>query len=157
MTGLLIVILILVLSTVFGLWRRHVDGKVRKVENTTLLRTLETGETVSNNVSETLLGESLGSQATFVQFSSKICGTCHQTRATILDVIGGMPGVKLVEISVETGLGLWDTRFNIRRTPTVLILDVGGVVRVRAVGGMRKEDVFNGLTMVLSSNGVAND
>ena len=53
-------------------------------------------------------------------------------------------GVHHIEIDAEAHLALV-RRLDIRRTPTVLILDSTGAIRVRAAGAPRKADVIAAL------------
>ena len=64
--------------------------------------------------------------------------------AVVDEVSGMIPGVAHVEIDAEAHLDLV-RRLDIRRTPTVLILDAAGDVRVRAAGAPRKADVIAAL------------
>jgi hypothetical protein len=67
----------------------------------------------------------------------------------VLDEVAGMlDGVAHVEIDAEANLELV-RRLDVRRTPTVLVLDGRGLVRVRAAGAPRKADVIAALGTVL--------
>jgi len=146
MAGLLVVVGVLVLATGFGLWRRHTDGIVRDAT-----RAVASPDVVSESaemLTENQLGEPLGSQATFVQFSSAFCQPCRATRLVLADVTSAMPGVSHIEIDAESNLDLV-RQFDVRRTPTMLLLDGDGAVRKRATGLMRKSDVVAALAQVV--------
>ncbi len=82
----------------------------------------------------------LGEQATLVQFSSAFCAPCRATHRILSDVAGMLEGVRHVEIDAESHLDLV-RRLDIRRTPTVLVLDAEGDLVTRASGQPRKADV----------------
>ena len=90
------------------------------------------------------LGVDLGDRATLVQFSSAFCAPCRTTRVILDEVAGQVEGVAHVEIDAEEHLDLV-RRMDVRRTPTVLVLDATGAVRVRAAGAPRKADVVAAL------------
>jgi thiol-disulfide isomerase/thioredoxin len=83
----------------------------------------------------------LGERATLVQFSSAFCAPCRSTHRILSDVAGMVDGVRHVEIDAESHLELV-RRLDIRRTPTVLVLDAGGDLVTRASGQPRKADVI---------------
>ena len=90
------------------------------------------------------LGATLGERATLVQFSSAFCQPCRATRQVLGEVSGDVDGVAYIEIDAEDHLDLV-RRLDVRRTPTVLVLDAsGGIVR-RASGQPRKADVIAAL------------
>ncbi|MEV6524299.1 thioredoxin family protein [Longispora sp. NPDC051575] len=70
---------------------------------------------------------------TLVQFSSAFCAPCRATRALCADVASRTPGVAHVELDAEHHL---DTvrALDIRRTPTVLVVDGAGRIVRRASG-----------------------
>jgi thiol-disulfide isomerase/thioredoxin len=83
----------------------------------------------------------LGERATLVQFSSAFCAPCRATHRILTDVAGMLDGVRHVEIDAESHLDLV-RRLDIRRTPTVLVLDAEGDLVTRASGQPRKADVI---------------
>ncbi|WP_432873119.1 TlpA family protein disulfide reductase [Microbispora rosea] len=90
------------------------------------------------------LGADLGERATLVQFSTAFCQPCRATRRILDEVAGMVPGVRHVEIDAESRLDLV-RRFDVLRTPTVLVLDAAGNVVKRASGLPRKADVIAAL------------
>ncbi|MFC4590677.1 thioredoxin family protein [Sphaerisporangium corydalis] len=95
------------------------------------------------------LGEELGERATLVQFSTAFCQPCRATRRILSEVSGMVPGVRHVEIDAESRLDLV-RRFDIMRTPTVLVLDGAGRVTKKASGQPRKADVIAALGFTAS-------
>jgi thiol-disulfide isomerase/thioredoxin len=90
------------------------------------------------------LGASAGERATLLQFSSAFCAPCRVARRVLGEVAEMVDGVVHVEIDAESHLDLV-RRFNVVRTPTVLVLDSDGRVVRRAVGAPRKADVIAAL------------
>lgn len=90
------------------------------------------------------IGVELGDRATLVQFSSAFCAPCRATRVLLTDIAGEVDGVVTVDIDVEGHLELV-RRFNILRTPTVLVLDAGGAVVTRASGLPRRDQILGAL------------
>ncbi|MFF7637654.1 TlpA family protein disulfide reductase [Kitasatospora sp. NPDC008050] len=89
-------------------------------------------------------GATLGERATLVQFSTAFCQPCRATRRVLSEVAGLVAGVAHVEIDAERNLELV-RRLEIRRTPTVLVLDADGRVVRRAAGQPRRADVIAAL------------
>ncbi|MER0241367.1 thioredoxin family protein [Streptomyces sp. HSW2009] len=83
----------------------------------------------------------LGERATLVQFSSAFCQPCRATRRVLDKVAAMVDGVHHVEIDAEDRLALV-RRLDIRRTPTVLVLDADGRVVSAAEGQPRTVDVI---------------
>ena len=137
MTGVLLLVGVLVLSTVVGLVHRSRSGKVRDVTADDSLR----GVLAS-------LGEVPGERATLLQFSSAFCAPCRATRRVLGEVSELVPGVVHVEVDAEQHLDLV-RRLDIRKTPTTLVLDAAGVEVKRASGQPRKADVLAALGQAL--------
>jgi thiol-disulfide isomerase/thioredoxin len=90
------------------------------------------------------LGLPLGPRATLVQFSTAFCAPCRATRRILSEVAGMVDGVAHVELDAESHLDLV-RRLDIRRTPTVLVVDPDGRITKRASGQPRKADVIAAL------------
>ncbi|WP_182888051.1 thioredoxin family protein [Microbispora sp. H10885] len=114
------------------------DGRVRAVEHAPAARG-DLGAVLAAD-----LGADLGERATLVQFSTAFCQPCRATRRILGEVAGLVPGVRHVEIDAESRLDLV-RRFEVLRTPTVLVLDGAGNVVKRASGQPRKADVIAAL------------
>lgn len=113
------------------LWRSR-DGRVRPAPEATELLA---------DATLTGLGiDPAAADTTLVQFSSAFCAPCRATRAILARVAADTPGVAHVEVDAESHLD--EVRaLDIRRTPTVLIVDRSGRVVTRAVGQPRLADV----------------
>lgn len=95
--------------------------------------------------------ESLGSAATFVQFSTEFCSKCPGTRRLLGEVAGTGSGVRVVDIDLTHRPDLAD-RFSILQTPTVLLLDHAGTVRSRFAGTVQRTILAAELRSVLGSS-----
>jgi thiol-disulfide isomerase/thioredoxin len=136
--GLIVLAVVLIAATAFGLWRRRTDGRLRVVA-TSSPEVAESSDSARFTASD--LGAALGERATLVQFSSAFCQPCRATRRVLLEVAEMVDGVVAVEIDAEAHLDLvrqWD----VMRTPTVFVLDPSGAVAQRAAGQPRKVDVI---------------
>jgi thiol-disulfide isomerase/thioredoxin len=138
MTGLYVVAVATLLAVAFGLYRAVTDGRIRGA------RRRDGGVRLGAD----LLGEALGSSATFVQFSSAVCAPCRATHRMLTDVVKDTPAVAHIEVDAETRLDLVES-LNITRTPTVVLLDKHGVVRHRMVGLPRKPLLLDALHQVI--------
>lgn len=98
------------------------------------------------------LGVRLGSRATFVQFSSAFCAPCRATRALLGSVAAATPGVAHVEVDAESHLEAIRA-LDIRRTPTVLVLDPAGRLVRRGSGELRRAEVLAALSAVDAAAG----
>ena len=155
----------LVLATAFGLWRRRTDGRIRSVapasapvpavagaDDRPVLPQADGAEQVEPARGDVLaamdIGAELGERATLVQFSTAFCAPCRSTRVTLAEVAGMVDGVTYVDVDAEAHLDLV-RRLDVRRTPTVLVLDSQGTVRRRASGAPRRAEVIAALGEVV--------
>lgn len=126
MEGVIVLAVVLAGATLFGLWRRRVDGRLA-------------GQIDAERLTPGELGHELGSRATFVQFSTAFCQPCRANRQVLSHLAGTSEGVAHVDIDAESHLDLV-RRMGVTRTPTTFLLDSGGVVRHRATGPVRLAD-----------------
>lgn len=138
-TGVALLAAVLVCAAAFGLWRWRTDGRLRERAST---------DSAVIALSATDLGGPLGERATLVQFSTVFCQPCRATRRILDEVAEMVQGVRHVDVDAEENLGLV-RRFDIRRTPTVFVLDHQGRVVKRATGQPRKADVVAALGELL--------
>jgi thiol-disulfide isomerase/thioredoxin len=141
--GLIVVAVVLVAASGFGLYRRATDGRIRGVSS----GREEPGHTADPTrrlTADDLGGGSLGERATLVQFSTAFCQPCRPTRRLLSEVAAMVDGVRHIDIDAESHLDLV-RRLDVVRTPTVLVLDRDGTVVRRAVGVPRKPDVVAAL------------
>ena len=133
--GLVILVVALVAATLFALWRRRTDGKLRAPRSATDAPTTEPAFPTEQ------LGIALGERATLVQFSTAFCQPCRATRRVLFEVAEMVDGVAAVEVDAEAHLDVV-RQLSVMRTPTVFVLDGLGRVRQRASGQPRKADVI---------------
>ncbi|MFD5634119.1 TlpA family protein disulfide reductase [Streptomyces sp. NPDC127077] len=133
MSGLMVCLVVLAAASVFGVLHRRRSGRVRV-----------SGRDGGKRLGAAELGQALGERATLVQFSSAFCAPCRATRRVLGEVAGMVPGVSHVEIDAEDHLDLVRD-LGILKTPTVLVLDAGGLIVRRAAGQPRKADVISAL------------
>lgn len=137
MTGLYVLLAVLVLASAFGVYRRLTDGRIRSLP----AAGPDDAPAAAERLTPADLGTPLGERATLVQFSTAFCQPCRATRRILDEVTRTVSGVGHVEIDAESHLDLV-RRLDVRRTPTVLVLDAGGQVRNRATGAPRKAEVL---------------
>src|SRR6186713_779120 len=119
MGGLLAVLATLAVATAAGLWLQRSGHRLGRRQRAAQ------ADAPRERLVEADLGGPLGERATLVQFSSAFCQPCRATRRILADVSGTVPGVAHVEIDAESHLDLV-RRLDVRRTPTVLVLDAAG-------------------------------
>jgi thiol-disulfide isomerase/thioredoxin len=134
MAAVLAVVAALVLATALGLWLRRSGHRLARTPSAVSDAALDPGD----------LGGPLGERATLVQFSSAFCQPCRATRRVLDEVSSQVEGVRHVEIDAESHLELV-RRLDLRRTPTVLVLDAAGRIVRRASGQPRTVDVVAAL------------
>jgi thiol-disulfide isomerase/thioredoxin len=134
--SLLPILLILIPTTAYGLWYQGSRGKVHAKH--TAPESALTAE---------VLGASLGSRATLVQFSSAFCTPCRATRLLLENVVSTMPDVRHMDIDAEAHLDLV-RKLNIHSTPTTLILDSQGLEVGRAMGAPTRDQVLKSLAAI---------
>ena len=152
--GLVVLVVVVVAATAFGVWRRLTDGRIRGIDakaSDTKAGDTKAGDTKAGaahdgtpTLTQAELGGVLGERATLVQFSTAFCQPCRATRRILGEVADQVDGVAHVEIDAEAHLDLV-RRLDVMRTPTVLVLDAAGRVVRRAVGQPRKADVVAAL------------
>lgn len=152
-TGIIIVIVVVVLSAAFGIWRRFSDGKLKPVPLPDDTQEVDVHPaSVEEHGGERLtaeqLGWGLGEHATLLQFSTAFCQPCRATKRILGEVADMVPGVAHLDLDAEAHLDLV-RQLDIRRTPTVLVLDANGVIVQRASGLPRKADVIAALGNIL--------
>lgn len=149
-TGAWVLLVALVLSLAFGLYRALTDGRFR---GTHRVRGAEqpveeplAGQLagpVAGPVADSVLADSVlagtpwadqgGERFTLLQFSSAFCAPCRTTRRVLDEVARTAPGVAHLDVDAEHHLDVV-RRLGILRTPTTLILDADGRELGRAAG-----------------------
>jgi thiol-disulfide isomerase/thioredoxin len=138
MTQYIVLGAILAAATAFGLYRRSVEGKATVVDT-------------RERVTVEDIGIEFGDRVTLVQFSTAFCSPCRTTKVILSSTAELVPGVVHVEIDAESHLDLVN-RLDIRRTPTTLIVDHEGVIRNRAVGVPKKDELLTVIASVVDAS-----
>ncbi len=137
MWRVLIVVGVLAGATVFGLWWRARSGRIAA----------HAPEAPERRYWESLGFDPSQSQVTLVQFSTAFCQPCRATRVMLGEVAKARPGVRHVEVDAESHLDVVRA-LDIRRTPTVLVVDGAGRIVGRASGQPRKAEVVDALAVL---------
>ena len=119
--------LILLLTSVFGIYYRSKNGVIRKKRRL--------------HISQAEFAGSYGSRATILQFSTIFCTQCRTAKSLIADVIKNQSDISYVEIDAESNLELV-RRVDIRSTPTTLFLDSAGFEIARAMGAPKRDQLI---------------
>jgi thiol-disulfide isomerase/thioredoxin len=139
-TGIFALVAAVLVATVLGVWLQRSGHRLTRATPARAdVPLLAAGD----------IGAALGERATLVQFSTAFCQPCRATRSILDDVSRDVPGVRHVEIDAESHLELV-RRLDVRRTPTVLVLDAAGRIVRRASGQPRKVDVLAALGAAVS-------
>lgn len=140
MTGPLVLLVAVLATVLLGVLYSRVNGRFRATQPATS----PADEPVQADDRDVLqpgdIGADLGERLTLVQFSSAFCSPCRATRTLLADVTSDRPDVAHVEVDAESNLDLV-RRLDIRRTPTVVVLDATGAVVGRASGLPKREQV----------------
>lgn len=134
MKSLLPIVIVLILSSGYGIWYQRSRGKVVVKSDKGL-------------ITEAMIGAALGSRATLVQFSSAFCTPCRATRILLEDVTANMGDVSHVEIDAEAHLELV-RQLDIRSTPTTLFIDRNGHEVGRAMGAPKRAQVLSAIQAI---------
>ncbi len=130
----LIIVAVLAVASLAYLWWQRRQGKVTHIDDAEVFPAAGAGI-------------ELAARATFIQFSTPTCARCPGTRRLLHQVADGFPGVGHAEVDAIERLDLAD-RFNVVRTPTILVVDGAGYVRARMSGPPSREDAIAALDEV---------
>lgn len=157
-------IVLLALSTAFGLYRKRTEGRIKlapkaqataahpeaRAQHVATVTTVTsqtptkatTASALHTSIAESKFGQALGADATLVQFSSAFCQPCRATRLLLEDVAASTQGVAHIEIDAEAHLDLV-REMGVTRTPTTFILNAQGDIVGKSVGLPKRLDVMN--------------
>jgi thioredoxin-related protein len=119
--------LILVLTSVFGIYYRSKNGVIHKKRRL--------------YISQAEFAGSYGSRATILIFSTTFCTQCRSAKSLISEVIKNQTDISYVEVDAESNLELV-RRVGIRSTPTTLFLDKSGFEIARATGAPKRDQLI---------------
>jgi thiol-disulfide isomerase/thioredoxin len=134
-TGGYVLLAVLVLSAVFGIYRKVSDGKLR----------VQVVPPQQGLIEHLHLDHDHPPQVTFLQFSSEFCQPCRVTSKVLEDVTNSFPAICHIELDVVEHMDLVKT-YGISRTPTTLIIDKAGTVHFRANGVPKKAELTAAVT-----------
>lgn len=145
-------LVVLLLATGFGLWRRRRDG---------VLSAVITGHTPSTtaDVADPVaphrdlfarLGALPDAGLCLVQFSTTICAACRPTRLLCAELAADLPGVRHVDIDAEVHLDAV-RQLDVWRTPTLLIVDAAGRILHRGAGLPSRDHLRGVVTEALAA------
>ncbi len=142
-----LVVLVLGLAAALGsVWRSR-NGRLRPVAPAVLAAAGADpahDETATARLSPDDLGAALGTRATFLQLSSEVCTPCRRTHAVLSAVAAERHDVSHVDLDVAEHLDLV-RRFDVMRTPTILLLDGSGAVVGRMSGATDRRQALDAL------------
>ncbi|MGR0220479.1 TlpA family protein disulfide reductase [Agromyces sp. ZXT2-6] len=127
-------------ATAIGVLARSREGRVRTNRATPSLA--PTDGDASDAAALGLARDALGADVTLVQFSTSYCSRCPGVARSLAGLAEGHDGdVRHIEVDLTDDAALAD-RFDVRQTPTVLVLDatgrtVGRIAGVPRVGELR--------------------
>ena len=142
-----LVVVVLGLAVVLGYVWRSRNGRFTAVDPALLAASGADpahDETAGGRLSPSEIGASLGARATFLQLSSEVCTPCRRTHAVLSAIAGERHDVSHVELDVAERLDLV-RRFDVMRTPTVLLLDGSGAVVGRMSGATDRRQALDAL------------
>ncbi len=153
--GLLAVIGVLLLATGFGLWRRRRDGRLAAVPvSRPLPGPAGSGPGAPHRALLSGLGVPAGARVTLVQFSSAFCAPCRATRVLCAEAAAGTPGVHHLDVDAESHLDAVRAQ-DIRRTPTLLVVDPAGWILRRGTGLPTREHLRTVVAEALAATAVS--
>ncbi|WP_296192046.1 thioredoxin family protein [uncultured Microbacterium sp.] len=124
-----VVLGVLAVATALGLVLRARRGRVTREERTD-----------APEITPDVIGTRLGGTATLVQFSTEYCARCPGVRRALTSLAAGRPGVVHAEVDLTHRPDL-TKQFDVRQTPTVLVVDPSGRVRARFHGDAHPQRV----------------
>jgi len=126
MESLSLLVLILLISTLFGLLYRSKNGVIRKKRRL--------------HISEAEFAGAYGARVTILQFSTTFCSQCRAAKSLISDVVKDQKDISYLEIDAESNLALV-RKVDVRSTPTTIFLDRGGFEIARATGAPKRDQL----------------
>ena len=126
MESLSLLVLILLISTLFGLLYRRKNGVIHKKRRL--------------HIAEAEFAGAYGARVTILQFSTTFCSQCRAAKSLISDVVKDQKDISYLEIDAESNLALV-RKVDVRSTPTTIFLDKGGFEIARATGAPKRDQL----------------
>ncbi len=133
MVSLLPLLLLISITSVFGLTLRAKKGIIKKGARL--------------KISELEFGGKYGSRLTILQFSTTFCSECRTAKAIVKDVVKDSKDITYVEVDAESNLDLV-RRVDIRSTPTTIFLDSKGFEIARAKGAPKRDQLIKAIKAI---------
>jgi thioredoxin-related protein len=130
MESLLPLLLLILLTSIFGLVYRSKKGVVKKGKRA--------------KISESKFGGNYGSRLTILQFSTTFCSECRTAKAIVKDVVKDSTDISYIEVDAESNLDLV-RRADIRSTPTTIFLDSNGFEIARVKGAPKRDQLIKAI------------
>ena len=89
---------------------------------------------------ERLGADTLGEEATLLQFSTEMCSRCPGVHRTLAAVADSRAGVRHLDVNLTHRPDI-AKHFHVLQTPTTLILDRDGIIQSRIGGTLNREVV----------------
>jgi thiol-disulfide isomerase/thioredoxin len=121
-----LLVLVLLVSLIFGLWHRSKNGAIVKKRRL--------------HISEAEFAGRYGARVTILQFSTTFCSQCRAAKALISDVVKDEKDISYLEIDAESNLALV-RKVDVRSTPTTIFLDKDGYEIARATGAPKRDQL----------------
>jgi thiol-disulfide isomerase/thioredoxin len=135
-TGVVVLVIALLVTSVAAWWTRTRNGAVR----TPAPRTGQEDAVTPQTVLAGLGVRPDEADLTVVQFSTAFCGPCRATRARLQQLQTTRPGLAYHHVDAESHLD--EVRaLDVRRTPTLFYLDRSGALLGRSSGAPRAEEL----------------
>lgn len=87
-------------------------------------------------------------RATVVQFSTVYCQRCPGVRRSIAQLVSTRPGTAFAHVDVTNDPAL-AAKYNLKQTPTILLIDADGRARTRLAGPVTAPEIDQALTQLL--------
>ena len=142
-----LVVVVLGLAVALGYFWRSRNGRFTAVDPAVLAAAGADpahDETAGGRLTAAEIGVPLGDRATFLQLSSEVCAPCRRTHAVLSTIVGERHDVSHVDLDVAEHLDLV-RRFDVMRTPTILLLDGSGAVVGRMSGATDRRQALDAL------------
>ncbi len=149
----LVVVVVLGLAVALGYAWRSRNGRFTAVDPALLAAAGADpahDETAGGRLSPSEIGAPLGARATFLQLSSEVCTPCRRTHGVLSTIAAERHDVSHVDLDVAEHLDLV-RRFDVMRTPTVLLLDGSGAVVGRMSGATDRRQALDALDVACPS------
>lgn len=139
-----LVVVVLGVAALLGQWWRSRNGRFTPVPERVREAAGRPEPPHADRLTPADLGAPLGARAPFLQLSSEVCAPCRRTHVVLAALAAERHDVSHVDLDVADRLDLV-RRFDVMRTPTVLLLDGSGAVVGRMSGSTDRRQALDAL------------